>query len=454
MDNLNLESDESVIYTSQKIISSGTGYEVILTDRRFILAESGTATIREDLPYTSITLATPGFNKLREPVIYLTITAPDESVRQLELIFVYAPGGLNVQDRDKCLVTLRARGVHVEGLLHQPVPPSAVRRDSAGAVSSEGENARPAVPTWTAFGTSRYIPPKAQEGEEAPLRSPLFTIIAAVLVIGLLAGGVIIAFQLVIPKIVPRVNDTAAGGVTVAPGESVVPTPATPSETTAASSAGFPGGTNAIPANGVWVRVSYPGNFSGTVGAEGWMTGVNGSGTRLYQLPVHDTLIEGSVDKLDGSADILDVEIYNGGSLVSGCTTAKPWGSVDLSIPLGPALVNVPVTVAPTLTIAAPPTPDTSLILHEVPPNGIWVRVAYPGNFSGTLTANGQARDVNSTGDQFYQLSMKSGLIEGSIAKADGSVRNLIVEVYRDGVELDRANTSVPLGTVDINTQV
>ena len=41
MDDLNLSSDESVIYKSQKIISSGSGYEAIITDRRFILAESG-----------------------------------------------------------------------------------------------------------------------------------------------------------------------------------------------------------------------------------------------------------------------------------------------------------------------------------------------------------------------------------------------------------------------------
>ena len=391
--------------------------------------------------------------ELREPVIYITITAPDGGERQLELIFAYAPGGLNAQDRDRCLVTLRARNVHVEGLLHQAIPPSQVRRDSAGAVTSEGENARPAVPTWTAFGTSRYIPPTAKESEETPLRSPLFTIIAAVLVIGLLAGGVIIAFQLIIPKIVPPVNDTVPGEETVAPEESVVPTPAMPSDTTAASPAGFPAGTNAIPANGVWVRVSYPGNFSGTVGAEGWMTGVNGSGTRLYQLPVHDTLIEGSVDKLDGSADSLNVEIYNGGSLVSGCTTAKPWGSVDLSLPIGPALVNVPVTVAPTLTIAAPPTGHLARPARG-PADRHLGTGRIPGEFFGYHHRNGLARDVNSTGDQFYQLSMKNGLIEGSIAKADGSVRNLIIEVYRDGVELDRANTSVPLGTVDINTQV
>jgi len=204
----------------------------------------------------------------------------------------------------------------------------------------------------------------------------------------------------------------------------------------------------------VWVRVSYPGNFSGAVGAQGWMIGVNGSGTQLYHLPVHDAVIEGTVDKLDGSGNTLDIGIYNGGTLVSESTTAKPWGSVDLTVPIGPAIMNVPETTATTPTIAAAPTPDTSLILHEIPPSGIWVRVTYPGNFTGTITANGLARDVNSSGDQFYQLSMSSGMIGGFIDKGDGSGKNMIVQIYNDGTLVTYGNTSVPLGMVEIHARV
>ena len=116
--------------------------------------------------------------------------------------------------------------------------------------------------------------------------------------------------------------------------ENIIPTKALIPETTPGPAPNVLSATGAIPADGVWVRVSYPGNFSGTVGAEGWMIEVNGSGTQLYHLPVNDTVIEGTVDKLDGSGDTLDIGIYNGGTLVSESTTAKPWGSVDLTLPL------------------------------------------------------------------------------------------------------------------------
>jgi hypothetical protein len=450
MDNLNLASDESVIYKSQKIISSGTGYEAILTDRRFILTESGTGTIREDLPYTAIVGAVPDFNTLREPVIILTITAPEGGTRELELIFVHVTGGFNVQDRDRCLANLRARNVTSEGSLHQSVPSSPVLRDSAGAaLPAEGKNVRPAVPEWTVFGTPRYI---RQAPEEAPPRSPLMLIIAALLIAGICIGSIIAAGQIFGAKPV-SVNTTVPAPVTTA-AVSASPTQTALPEATAAPAQVTPSVTAAIPADGVWVQVSYAGNFSGSVGAEGWATEVNGSGTRLYQLPVHDTVIEGTINKLDGSGNILDIGIYNGGSLVSESTTSHPWGSVDLDVPIGPVILNEPVTTTAAAAITVPPTPDTSLALHAIPPEGVWVRVAYPGNFTGTITANGIGRDVNSSGDQFYQLSMASGTIDGSIDKGDGSAGNLVVQVYKDGALVAYGNTTEPLGTVEIHTTV
>jgi hypothetical protein len=452
MENLNLAGDEPVVYKSQKIISSGTGYEAILTDRRFILTEHGTGTIREEFSLGSLVLAVPGFNTLREPVILLTVSVPDGNTRQLELIFVHTAADLNIQDRDKCLAALKTRNVAVGGVPHQAAPPSLMQRGRTEAdTESEVVTTRPAVPEWTVFGTPRYTLPKAQDAA-APARSPLFLIIAVLLIIGICIGGVLIAGQVMGSKPAPA-TVVVPGTETPVP-ESVVPTPALVPETTAVPYQDTTSVAGAVPANGIWIRVSYPGNFSGSVGAQGWMTEVNGSGTRLYVLPVHDTLLEGSVSKQDGSGNTLDLGVYNGGVLVSGFSTAKPWGTIDINMPVGPALMNSPVTSTVAPTIALPPTPDTSLVLHSVPLTGVWVRVAYPGNFTGSITTNGLARDVNNSGDQFFQFPMTSGTIDGFIAKGDGSVKNLIVQVYKDGAMVTYGNTSAPLGTVEIHTTV
>jgi hypothetical protein len=89
-----------------------------------------------------------------------------------------------------------------------------------------------------------------------------------------------------------------------------------------------------------------------------------------------------------------------------------------------------------------------------VPSTGVWVRVAYPGNFTGTIAANGLARDVNSSGDQFYQFPIRSGIIDGFVGKQDGSAKNLIIEVYKDGTRITQGYTSIPFGIVNIQTAV
>jgi hypothetical protein len=324
------------------------------------------------------------------------------------------------------------------------------RDKGEGAAATGEEPGRPAVPEWTIFGSSRGA--RKPVPEEARHRSPLFIIVAALLVVGFCIGAILIAGQVMGSKPVPGTNISAIRQPAFP--ESVIPPVTVHNAETPSSSQGFSSATGTLPLNGIWVRISYPRDFSGTLEAQGWTTVVNGSGTRLYQLPVHDTLIVGAVDKLDGSGNTLEVGVYNGGTLIAESRTAKPWGSIDLNTRVGPALMNGPVIPLAPPVIIVPPTPDTSLTLHPVPASGIWVRVAYPGNFTGTITANGLASDVNSSGDQIYRIPMTGGTIDGFIAKGDGSVKNLMVQVYRDGSMVTYGNTSTPLGTVEIHTKV
>ena len=109
-----------------------------------------------------------------------------------------------------------------------------------------------------------------------------------------------------------------------------------------------------IPTNGIWIEVSYPGNFTGYIGAQGRRIEINSSGTRLYQLPVDNAMIEGTIEKQDGSDDKLEVGIYNGGALVSKIETRKPWGLIEIHMPVGPANGGIVVS-APPLEIQVSP---------------------------------------------------------------------------------------------------
>jgi hypothetical protein len=450
MDNLNLNSDEVIIHKTQAIIVNGVRHEAVLTSRRLILVESETRSIHEDILFAEIGLAISGVNKLREPVITFTINSPGGEKRTIELIFIRLAGNQNIVELEKCIAILKERHVPVE-TPNQLTSPDLLRREeriTTGESVAEGQLTRPAVPDWTLPGRSHHggrpLP------EEAPQKSPLTIIAAVVIIIVIFAGGAFIVGQVMNAKNVPVQKNVTGSDIanTPVPSPSLTPTPQ-PQGTTGTDSISPP---VSVPTNGIWVQISYPGNFSGFIGAQGSRLEVNSSGNQFYQLPVQNAMIDGSVEKMDGSAEKIEVMIYNGGTLISKSETQKPRGVVDIHVKVGPAIGNNAVTTPQLPEIRV--SPYASLPNVSIPSSGVWVRVFSPGNFIGSIGANGQFRDVNGTGDQFYPLSISSGMIEGSIGKQDGTANNLIIEVYKDGALISQSYTSAPRGVVDIHTAV
>jgi hypothetical protein len=452
MDNLDLNSDETIIQKTQTIIINGVRHEAVLTSRRLILVESETGHINEDIPFADIGLAASGVNRIREPIITLSFNSPEGEKRTLELIFIHLVAGQNIKEIEKCLAILKQYNVPVEGKVQLAGPTFLSKRDRTDTGESvvEEKVSRPAVPEWTILGTSH----KGRQPlpAEAPQQSPLILIAAVVIIIVVFVSGAFIVGQAMNAKNVPVHQNVTGPDTTkvVVPSPSLTPTPIPQIPVTPAPGASVP--PIAIPTDGVWIQVSYPGNFSGYIGAQGRQIEVNSSGTQFYQVPVHDAMIEGSIEKKDGSADKIEVGIYNGGTLIAKSETKKPQGVVDIHVMVGSVITNSAVIAPPPPEIQV--SPYASLPQVSIPPSGIWVRVFYPGNFIGSIRANGQLKNVNSTGDQLYQLPIASGMIDGSIEKQDGSVKNLIIEVYKDGALISQSYTSTPLGVVDIHTKV
>ncbi|HEX3001715.1 MAG TPA: hypothetical protein VHN82_05020, partial [Methanoregula sp.] len=147
----------------------------------------------------------------------------------------------------------------------------------------------------------------------------------------------------------------------------------------------------------------------------------------------------------DVSGERLEVATYNGGVLIARYETTTPRGIVEMHVSVGPAVTgpDLPLTPSPAETVPAP---------FAVPDTGVWVQVRYPGNYTGTISSNGQVRPVDGAGNQFYQMVMKSGTIDGTLEKADGSMDLLEILVYRDGVLTALANTTVPRGIAEVHT--
>jgi len=129
-----------------------------------------------------------------------------------------------------------------------------------------------------------------------------------------------------------------------------------------------------------------------------------------------------------------------------------------------PAVPGVNVTPVKTAPVTTPPTPrpttvqttalttpvSTEPAQARVPPTGIWVRVTYPGTYTGLIGTPGNLRDVTDTGEHLYSVSTNDGIVSISVQKNDGSADKILAEVYKNGVMVKSGSTTTPRGILEI----
>ena len=132
---------------------------------------------------------------------------------------------------------------------------------------------------------------------------------------------------------------------------------------------------------------------------------------------------------------------------------ALTWHTTVSPIAPGAAAGPAPAGPAPTATpeatpqVTVPPPPPTIAI----PPSGVWVRVQSPGTFVGSVGAKGLLRQVNATGDRFYQILAQDDIIDISIEKQDASGDPLTIGIYKNGALVKQSNTTTPRGIIDLH---
>jgi hypothetical protein len=112
-------------------------------------------------------------------------------------------------------------------------------------------------------------------------------------------------------------------------------TPATPVKTVTVTLTVTPAQvTVLIPQNGVWVRVTYNGTYTGSIGMPNDLHASTDSGDRFYQISTTNGTVAVSLQKTDGSSDKLNVEIYKNGVLVKQASTIAPKGILEFQFDL------------------------------------------------------------------------------------------------------------------------
>ena len=372
--------DESIILTAHKVKFESASSDVMLTNQRLILIDAGYAQFKpQTIPLATIETVIPGEDAYGNPIITLSLaaTTPGGATQPKDLVFSQKTSGERMQERNDWVKRLKEQVTSVRQKAspitpadqdtdiifddtvasgtdrapdaltppqtspapQEPVMTSLQKDTWAGETSPD--NATPDEPV-TASATespskiplsSRFHPPGAPSGK------PNFSAIAAIIIVILAIAGGVFIYSNTLQATPPE----PPGPVTTLPITPAATTAATPVPTTIVPEQTLTPPVTLlpitqppviIPDTGVWVRVQYAGSFTGQVGISGGIRQVSGSGEQFYQIPTIDGVVEATIQKQDGSGNVLAVEIYKNGTLVKGSTVAAPGGTVDIHVDL------------------------------------------------------------------------------------------------------------------------
>ena len=386
MGNPYLNRDESIILTTQRIQINSILTDMLLTNQRLILVDPGHAQFRpQTIPLATIETVMTGEDAESNPILTLSLSAitPQGATQSKEFIFSQRVSGERKQERDEWVKQLKEQIASVreqalcikitspdresaiqsgeikpdriarypvdspfKGIGHsmqEPVVTSELK-DSAEDSGIEFVSPEKVIPTITETtvptlpvgeeeqksGTlaSRFHPPAVPSNKSKTIAVTAIIIIF----LALIGAGVIYSTSLQGNSgTLPEPVNTP----TILPVTTTIPTPTVqPTVTPQATKIPPTQPQVIIPPTGVWVRVIYPGNFTGSIGSAGKMRPVTGSVDQFYQVPTVDGIVQALIQKKDASGNILTAEVYRNGTMVKNVSITAPRGTIDLTVDL------------------------------------------------------------------------------------------------------------------------
>jgi hypothetical protein len=334
-----LNNNESIILSTHNVVINTIPAEAILTNQRLILVDSRHTQLRpQDVPFTAIETVTIGDNSAMDPVLSLSVVIKDGIRHPLGIVFTQLPRTRRTGERDEWAVKLREFGntaQHGHGTepadLAPPWVPGLLVEEAAGDDSvspvTDGKYRNPPLvprkPRTPAPGRRKMV-----------LAGSILVIVIIIAVAGYIlvpslhGGGAAPAGTAVTPTATPL---SPAPTVETAQQTPIPPVTPTSFPTTLPSVTAVPASeAQSVIPPGVWVQITYAGNFTGSVGTSGRMADVTGSGDQWYQIPAQNEIVEAAAQKADGSGNALNVIFYNNGVQVNNGTTTAPFGALDI----------------------------------------------------------------------------------------------------------------------------
>lgn len=352
-----LSTNESIILSAHDIVINTVQAEAILTNQRLMLVDrTHPRLLPQDIPFAAIETVTIGDNSGNNPTLALSIVTPDGTRQPLGMVFPQGPRSGRTTERDEWAARLKELSVtalHAGGVIPMELTPPWI----PGQIPEElvAKDDAEVVPAGTRFKSLSLSERRNRAAGSSKAKKIGIAVAVLVIIAVVISGAVFYAPGLIGKPVAPATPaPTPVPTEVVTPALTMPETPA-PVVTTEVTIAQPTKVQSIVPQTGVWVRVIYDGEFTGTVGAPGRFRDIKGSKDQFFQIPARDEIISASVTKGDNSGNPLTVNIYNEGTLLKTATITKPKGTLDLDVNLkGTGSAPAPLSVTAAATTAVP----------------------------------------------------------------------------------------------------
>ncbi|MEI6306311.1 MAG: hypothetical protein WCP33_05765 [Deltaproteobacteria bacterium] len=346
-----LNSDESIILSTHNILIDAAVSELILTNRRLLIVDSGNVRFQhKEMSFAAIETVTTMESGSGDPAISLAVFAKSGGTNPMQLVFTQQPRSQRTGERDewaqkiKELVALMPEGTAPEYVDFAADEAEDFKKlIESGGAPAEAEDKNPPASSGPRSKTSLA----SRHPPAAPGKKMLIATTAIIVVILLIAGAAFIYPAFMSPKTgvpLPPVTPAPTTIATMVPVTTAIVT-AEPTPLPAVTPVQTPGSQPAvittsqpqtgIPGNGVWVRIGYDGEYIGTIGAGGRLREVKGTGGYFYQISAASTdIVEISIQKLDTTGLPMTVELFNNGKMIKDKTIMTPKGTLTMTVDL------------------------------------------------------------------------------------------------------------------------
>lgn len=180
------------------------------------------------------------------------------------------------------------------------------------------------------------------------------------------------------------------------------------------------------------VRISYDGDWSGSIAGDGSSRSVDGSGTETFDVDGDPFIVSANAQKEDNSNDELTVEILEDGEVIAQESTTASYGIAQV-----------------TSEDENNTNGDDS---GESSDSGTTfsVRIDYSGEWSGAIGGDGSTRSVDGSGTETFEIDGNPSIITANAQKQEANSDELVVQILEDGEVVKENSTTAEYGLAQV----